>query len=73
VQKKYLQQQTDLSSNELPQGLVGLLHYCNATAMSIGTAGFLRGSGFRNKMQLGLFDNTGILIYKLLQASESQP
>jgi len=32
-------QQSDLSSKELPQGLVGLLQYCNRSAMSIGTTG----------------------------------
>jgi hypothetical protein len=30
-----LQQQTDLSSKELPQGLVGLVQYCNGALMSI--------------------------------------
>jgi hypothetical protein len=35
-----LQQQTDLSSDELPQGLVGLVHYCNGATLSIGSTGW---------------------------------
>lgn len=33
--------QSDLSSDELPQGLVGLVHYCNGAVLSTGTTMFL--------------------------------